>query len=132
MKVSDFAPFFGVQVMLQFKEPIALAAPQGDKRAVPAFNRYGQTIGSRGQAVENPREAAPVDTWPVGMEQRDGKPNFTYVLESACVLPSTDGQRLLVTYQYGQALIELLIDPEWIVACSTVRAAPDPKSIIEA
>lgn len=144
MKVEDFAPFYGVEVMLQLKEPIALGVASGAPRQVPCFTKEGKPANAAGQAVDpkvNPGDIAPQTTWPIG-PQRDGegkesKVVFTYIIEGVVLLAKVEEEeeldleppapRLVVSYKRGTTLLELLIEPELILACTAVRAHAEPE-----
>ncbi len=120
MKLEDFVPFFGVEVLLQLKEPIALAVVTGTGRKVPRFTSDGKPAGVSGEEAKEGEPMAAQPTWPIGA-QRDpeGKTMFSYLIEGAVLL--TQKGRLVVTYRRDGALVEILIDPESVVACSTIR-----------
>ena len=120
MKLEDFVPFFGVEVLLQLKEPIALAVVTGTGRKVPRFTKDGKPATVSGEEAKEGEPMAAQPTWPVGAQKdAEGKTLFTYLVEGAVVL--TAKGRLVVTYRQAGALVELLIDPEFVVACSTIR-----------
>lgn len=142
MKASDFANFYGVEVMLQFKETIALAVPgEGEPRLVPRFSRNGKPVDQHGNEVSDPKLMASQRAWPIAVAQSNERspedpiivktvPNFTYVLTGAVVLPVQGSELLSITYKSQDALVELMIDPELIIACQVVRARQEEQRLI--
>jgi hypothetical protein len=134
MKASDFAPFFGMHVLLQFKETIALAEASGPSVPTFIFGPHGIPVDADGKELEASddlkKRAAKRRTWPLQAaraSQGENVPVFTFLLEEAIVMPVPGGstERVIVSYIRGSSQIELCIDPEHILCCSVVRDSVD-------
>ena len=136
MNKHDFAKFYGVKVMLQFKETISLAVPgEGEPETVPAFSKNGRPRDRNGNEVSDPALMATQRSWPIQPARASSGPNqgqveFLYVLTDAVVLPVEGSEQIAITYKSHDALIELMIDPESILTCQAIRAREPAERLI--
>lgn len=132
MKAADFRPYFGLQVMLQFKESIVLAKAGPNEIGVPKFNAVGKPTTREGFDARDQKEMLVQKTWEIEPQANDDAAlTFTFVLAGAMVLPHPqDETKVLITYKSGSALIEMLVDPDHILLCQTVRGKQEAESRI--
>ena len=128
MKLKQLKRFLGLQVCLQFREPICLCVPNGPPMTVPSVDATGLVRGKQGHLLSPAsddsllRDLACVETtWPIKPARAADEQLAFSLLLYDCVLVLVPNRGLMVMYKHEGAMLEMAIDPAEIVCATVVR-----------
>lgn len=129
---DSLVEFFGLECIVQFREPILLCQATGaEPRGTPI-------VSTRGKPIPMPIGQAGIrmqPNWPIEAQTflDAGVPTmrYTVTLDKAVLMPSVSGGRVLVMYTVGDATMQASVAPDDIVAVTKVGMLEPTSAIVQ-